>query len=271
MEEEREEIYERIPWETLEKQGGDRQWLVYVIAGALVLGALAYSFTRNQPPSPEVTVAEGSAASTVPATSDQTAVVTPPSTVASPVVVAEADLFAVDPERLFDQAAAHAEWLAVEYVSYDGTKESAEVLKSLLPSEIPLPRAPEGTQVFVDWADAVAVTQISQTEFQVDVVVRSLVGHDDAAFVRQQPVRVSVNISLDEEGAPRVMQPPSVAVMDTVPPPNMGLTTVPEEVTATLAVEGEVVGGRQTPDGDWQVVVMATGADGVKRPVTVSP
>lgn len=129
MESEREEVYERIPWETLEKKGGDRQWMVYAIAGAVTLGALAYSFIRNQPLPPAR--ADQSVVTTIAASTATTAGrPATPSSVASPVVVAEADLYAVDPERLVDRAAAHAEWVAVEYVSYDGSEGTVHRTKA---------------------------------------------------------------------------------------------------------------------------------------------
>ena len=138
MEPERQEVYERIPWETLEKKGSDRQWLLYAVAGSVVLGALAYSFIRNQPaeiPPPATAEAASAAVSSVPATTTTAVPVAPQaSTVASPLVVAEADLYAVDPERLIDQAATHAEWFAVEFVAYDGSERSAKTLAGLLPA-----------------------------------------------------------------------------------------------------------------------------------------
>lgn len=267
MEPERDEVYERIPWETLERSRPDRQWLVYAVAGAVVLGGLAYSFTRNQRPAP---LAQPSVPTTVPATTDSIAAVSPPSTVVNPVVVAEADLYAIEPERLIDQASAYAEWFAVEYISYDGTEQSNNVLSGLLPPGVPLPEAPEGTQVFVDWAGTAVVAQTTPTAYQIDVVVRSLLGQDGAAFVRQPPLLVRVDIGLDDDGIPQVSGPPAVSVMEPARGQEMGLTTVPDEVVAALSVEGEVVGGRRKTDGTWQVVIMTTGADGVKRPVTVS-
>ena len=41
MEPERNEVYERIPWETLEDKKPDRQWITLGVAGAIVLGAVA--------------------------------------------------------------------------------------------------------------------------------------------------------------------------------------------------------------------------------------
>ncbi|HEX6219840.1 MAG TPA: hypothetical protein VF115_01975 [Acidimicrobiia bacterium] len=270
MEPERDEVYERIPWETLEPKGGNRQWLVYAVAGALVLGALAYSFTRNQPVAPAPQAAQPPVTSTVPATTATTAAAPTPSTVASPVVVAEADLYAVDPERLIDQATAHAEWFAVEYVSYDGSEESANRLQDLLPKGMPLPHAPEGTQVFVDWARATGVDQTGPITFEVAVLVRSLNAANGSTFVRQPPQRLLVSVDFDAEGGPRVTRPPELEPADAVDSADLTLQTVPAEVMDTLDMEGEVVGGLQEPDGSWLIVVMTPGVDGVTRPMTVS-
>jgi hypothetical protein len=47
---------------------------------------------------------------------------------------------------------------------------------------------------------------------------------------------------------------------------------VPEGLATRLEAEhGTVVGGLQRPDGSWEAVVMVEGADGVRRPVTVTP
>jgi hypothetical protein len=265
MEPERDEVYERIPWETLEAPRNDRQWLVYAVAGAVVLGALAYSFVLNRPvPQP---VAETlPSASSVPATSAVTSAVSTPSTVPSPVVVAEADLFAVDPERILETAATHAEWLAVEYVSTDGGEETT--LASLLPAGIPLPGTPDGTQVYVDWAGVRSVTPTGPGSFMVEVLVASLVAHGDEGFVRQAPLVVGVPVLVDEEGQVRATSVPTISEVPLSPVPDLALTEIPPEVAAALPEDGEVLGGRQT-DGGWEVVMMRVGADGVTRPVSV--
>ena len=265
MEPEREEVYERIPWETLDRRGSDRQWLVYAVAGAVVLGALAYSFVINRPvPQPVAQVQPST--SSVPATSALTTAVSPPSTVASPVVVAEADLFAVDPERILESAATHAEWLAVEYVSTDGGDETT--LANLLPAGVPLPSTPEGTQVYVDWAGVRSVTQTGPSRFTVEGLVNSLVAHGEEGFVRQEPLLVGVAVEVDEEGAVRATSVPTIAPASVTPAPELALTEVPPEVVAFLPEGGEVIGGLQTAEG-WEVVMMIPGEDGVIRPVSV--
>lgn len=268
MEPERQETYERIPWETLEKKSGDRQWIVYAVAGAVVLGALAYSFMRNQPVPPPVAEPPVAAPSTVPATTTPSNASSTPSTVASPVVVAEADLYAVDPERLVDQVVAHAEWVAVEYMAVDGSEQSREVLTSLLPSGTPLPEAPEGVQVFVDWVRARSVTQTGPTSFDVGVLVRSLASGSDGGFVRQPPSLVTMAVEVAGNGMPKVTSVPTLEPVAAVTPDELTLSQPPEDVVSD--VESEVVGGVQRADGGWDLVVMLAGADGVVRPVTIS-
>lgn len=270
MEQERQEVYERIPWETLEKRGGDRQWLVYALAGAVTLGALAYSFMRNQPTA--VPPAEVAVGTTVAATTTTSNIGPTPTTVTSPVVVAEADLFAIDPERLIDQAASHAEWFAVEYFSVDGSEQSREVLATLLPEGVPLPQAPEGTQVFVDWARARSVIQTGPASFEVEVLVRSLSASGEAGFARQPPLTLTVGIEIGDDGEATVATVPSVSPVETKQAPGITLTSVPEETIAEIELgDGEVVGGVEEADGTWVVVVMTTGPDGVSRPVMIDP
>jgi hypothetical protein len=270
MDNEREEVYERIPWETLEPKGGDRQWMVYAIAGAVTLGALAYSFTRNQPVTPVPTSAPPVAATvTAPAASATTAAT---AEATSPMVVAEADLYAVDPERVVDRVAAHAEWFAVEYMAFDGTEQSRETLETLLPEGVPPPQAEDETQVFVDWARASQVTQVDELTYQVEVLVRSLASSGDSTFSRQATRVLTVDIELTDEGVPRVSSVPVLRDAVSAHRATLTLDDIPEDVAAGIdASRGEVLGGSVTADGTWEVVVMAPGADGVTRPVRQRP
>lgn len=272
MDPERPEVYERIPWETLEQKRGERQWLAYAVAAAVTLGALAYSFTRNQPLSaPDTLAASGTtiAPPTVATVSTVSTQTTAPA-VTSPLMVAEADLYAVDPERLFDQAVAHAEWVAVEYVAMDGSEQSSATLAALLPEGLPLPTADSGVQVFVDWVGARSVTQTGPTTFQVDVLVRSMASAEGSGFARQPPRLVVVEVEMGQDGVPRVGDVPRLAQIPPLTPARIDLKAVPEDIAAGLG-DVEVVGGRPGPDGKWEVVVLETGADGVTRPVLTRP
>jgi hypothetical protein len=275
METERDEVYERIPWETLDRGGGDRQWLIIALAGAVAVGALAFSFMRGQPaPAPMATPSvEPSAPAlepSVPAASAPT-MDSPSPTVASPLVVAEADLYAADSEHLVALAAAHAEWFAIEYLSVDGSDQSRQTLVSLLPEGIPLPEAPEAVQVFVDWAGARAVTEIAPLEYEVEVLVRSLLAQGDGGFIRQQVTRLEVAVVIGDDGLPRVSRPPRLLEPLASAQSRMPLSPVPEPIKSQVESSlGAVVGGLPQPDGTWLVVAMVTGPDGVTRPVTVT-
>ncbi|MEA1904008.1 MAG: hypothetical protein U9N56_10820 [Actinomycetota bacterium] len=269
MEQERQEVYERIPWETLEKPGNDRQWVVMAVAGAVALGALAFTFMRSQPvPAPLATapVAAAPVVSTVPV-----APASPlPTTPTAPIAVTEADLFAVDPGSLKDAVAAHAEWFAVEYFSYDGSDQSALTLGSMLPQGVPLPEAPPAVQVFVDWVGVTEVVEVAPVTFEVSLVVRSLVARDDGPFVRQAPRSAIVEIRIGGDGSPVVGLPPVLAKANPGAPQPLNLSGVPEEIRLQVeASHGQVVGGEQMIDGRWKVVVLVEGSDGVVRPATV--
>jgi len=267
MEEERHEVYERIPWETLEKQGNDRQWLAYAVAGAVVVGALAYTFMQNRPIAMPDTLPIGVEQPTAPVA---VVPVAPATTGMLPLIVSEADLYAVDPERLVDQAAAHAEWFAVEYFGVDGSAESSLALAGLMPEGVPPPEAPEGVQVFVDWVAATKSTEVDVLTYEVEVVVRSLQSQSDGVFVRQPTRIATVRVTLDDNGQPHVAAPPSVATSVVLTPSSLALVAVPDDLRFQLeANHGPVVGGQAMPDGKWSVVVMTTDLDGVVRPTTI--
>lgn len=275
MEEERHETYERIPWETLQAARPDRQWIVYLVAGAIVVGALAYSFMSNRPPSPMATadpIATAPVASIPPAQASA-----PPPAVAAqtastdPVLISEADLYAIDPEQLRDQAVAHAEWFAAEYLTLDGSEAASESLAALLPAGIPPPVSDGDTMVFVEWSRAIATEEVAPLIFRVDVLVRWLMSGADGVYVRQPPTIVTVDVEVGETGA-RVTLPPVIGTVPRGEPAEPGLIEVPADI-ANLAVKEsgatEVIGGLAAEDGSWRVVVMAPGPDGVTRPQTV--
>jgi len=271
MDRERNEVYERIPWETLERKGGDKQWWMIAVAGAIVLGALAYSFMSNRPIAvPLEPTAD--AVSTIAAEPVGTVPPPPIPTPSSPTVVAEADLYAIDPERLLDQATAHAEWFVAEYVGVDGSEESTATLGSLLPAGIPTPAAPESTRVFVEWVRAVSVEEVAPLRYRIGVLVRSLAAQGEEAYRRLPPMLATVEVTV-AEGGPRVALPPTLGPLTSSGQEPLALAEVPLEIQeAAITASGatEVLGGIQGAAGGWQVVVVAPGPDGVSRPMTVS-
>jgi hypothetical protein len=271
---ERNEVYERIPWETLEEKKPDRQWIMLAVAGAIVVGALAYTWTSNRAvPAPATTVAAPAVVSTALAAAAPPAAPVAPATSAAPqapVLTAEADLYAVHPERAIDRATAHAEWFVAEYLTVDGSEESRATLSALLPGGVPLPVAPEGARVFVEWVRAMSVEETGELAFKVTVLARTLGAAPGGDYVRQPPLRLEVDVSIANP-APQVVMAPVVVPASPGEAHQLQMSEVPEDVGATaLQASGgtEVVGGVQDAGG-WRVIVMAPGTDGVGRPISV--
>lgn len=274
MDEKNQEVYERIPWEALEKQGGDRQWLILGIAGAVVAGSLGYSFMSNRPAPLPPPPTETAAAVTAPTTTFAPVAPAPAPSQPAPSVVTEADLYAVDPDRLATEAAAHARWVVREFLANDGSSEQG-VLRSLLPADIPLPSTPEGVLVFVEWVDSVGIAEIDVGSYRVDVLARYMVSADGGDYQRVDPELFTLDIGI-ADGIPRLLGAPAVKAVDSPATAGVGLGAVPDAVAAgveALRPGSEIIGGYVDQAGTWNVVVMATGPGGVIRPemVPISP
>lgn len=126
--------------------------------------------------------------------------------------------------------------------------------------------------MFVEWVRAVTLEEMSPLHYRVGVLVRSLVAQGEEIYHRVPPMLVTVEVLVAEDGA-RVVLPPTLAPLPTPEPEPLALVEVPPEIQeAAMASSGatEVIGGIQTAAGDWQVVVVAAGPDGVARPTTVN-
>lgn len=271
MEEKREEIYERIPWETLENPRNDRQTLIIGIAAAVVVGALAYSFFSKQQAAPVVAAPVGVTAPqpvpTVPAPALEP-LAPPPSP--APQNIAEADLYAVAPSALAELAAAHAEWFVLEYLTIDGSQENP-TLRMLLPGDIPIPSAPEGARVFVEWVRALSTEEIEVGLYAVDVLARYMVASDGQTYERVAPEMLSVVVAVTESGA-QVRGVPMVGQAVTTSNGAASLVEVPAGIAdLVLGVhpDAEVIGGLHDPSGGWQVVAMVPTPGGIVRPILI--
>jgi hypothetical protein len=273
---ERNEVFERIPWETLEEKKPDRQWIMLAVAGAIVLGALAYTWTSSRAAPPTMSTTAATVPTTVPAVAAAPPVAAVPaqatSSVPAPVVTAEADLYAVHPERAIDRAIAHAEWFVAEYLTVDGSEESQATIGALLPVGVPSPVATEGTRVFVEWVRAMEVEEIGDLTYRVTVLARSLAAEPGSDYVRQPPFGLEVDVSVAGDSA-QVVAAPRVAPATMGEAHKLPVGEVPDDVGAAAIEQSgggtEVVGGVQANDGSWQVIVMSPGPGGVVRPVTV--
>ncbi len=268
------EVYERIPWEQLTTPAKDRQWLIVAIAGAVVVGALAYSFASNR--TAPVTVVES-----VPASLGQaepavtTPAVPPPSAVPapnpSPRVVTEADLYAIAPQTLMDQAAAHAEWVVREFLRADGSAEGNQTLRLLLPADVPLPSVGEGYLSFVEWTRAMSVTEIDTVTYRVEVLATYMVATEGNDYVRQPPEVFSFDVKVDDAG-PLVVSAPTISDASIAANETLGLVDVPQPVMALVdqvRPGADIVGGRLLGNGQWEVVVLTVGPGGSTRPEVV--
>jgi hypothetical protein len=272
MDEQNQEVYERIPWETLEQRGRDKQWVMLGVAAAVVAGSLGFTFMSNRsipPPSPVST--EADPASPTPSTLAP-APPAAPSPGSAPSVVAEADLYAVDPDRLRSAAAAHARWVIREYLAHDGSADENLILRSLLPADVPLPSLPEGVLVFVEWVDSVSVEEVDVGAYRVEVLGRYMVSTDGGDYQRVDPELFSVEIGV-LDGESHLLSAPSVIPLETVVTDSLGLDAVPDEIAANveaLRPGSQIVGGQIDGSGTWKVVVLAPGPGGVLRPETIA-
>jgi hypothetical protein len=271
MDEQNQEVYERIPWETLEQRGKDKQWVMMGVAAAVVAGSLGFTFMSNRsipPPSPASTVADPGL-STTSTLAPAPPVASPPET--APSVVSEADLYAVDPDRLMSAAAAHARWVIREYLAHNGSPDENAILRSLLPADVPLPTMPEGVLVFVEWVDTVSVEEVDVGTFRVDVLARYMVSTDGGDYQRVDPELFSVEIGVID-GESHLLSAPSVKPLEAVVTDGLGLGAVPDEVAANveaLRPGSQIVGGHIDESGAWDVVVLAPGPGGILRPETI--
>ncbi|HEY5889644.1 MAG TPA: hypothetical protein VIW94_02945, partial [Acidimicrobiia bacterium] len=263
--------YERIPWETLEKPGIDRQWWVMGIAAAVVAGALGYSFVSNRPVAPAAVAAEQVTAPPAPVPLPPVAAPTVPPAApvtTTPQAVAEADLYAVPPDALRSQASAFAEWFVSEYLTADGSADGPATLRSLLPADLPLPEVPDGTLTFVEWVVALDVIEAGPGQFEVDVLARYMVAPDGGAYERLDPEVFTVTVVVDENG-PHVVGAPRIRPVDVPVAGAVGFVELPPEVlnaVTELRPDSTVMGGISNQDGSWTVSLVTVGPGGVERP-----
>lgn len=248
------EVFERIPWEALE-QNHDRRWAVYLVAGAVVLGAIGVTIGRGVSP-PPAPGADASATVSVPATA---AVPTPPAdevvqpevtVAATPALTttwSEADLMAVPAEDLEAGAIAIAEWFVVDYFTRDGSGEDG--------------------RSFVEWASVVEHTWRDASVLELTVAVRRLAALGDAAYQRIPVEGWTISTELTDDGwvvvggpVPTEVEPPVLA------DPLAGSDEVPAEVAA-MVDDGDVLGGHES-DGRWHLEVEWVDAAGVPWHVT---
>lgn len=239
------EIFERIPWESLEKNP-DRRWIAYLVAGALVLGAVGVSLGRQltaggtlDDPAPTTTTV-AAPPSTNPAVRPTTVPDTIVANPGAPGAWTEADLMALSDVPLELAAATTAEWFVVDYFTRDDPGEGRS---------------------FVDWAGALETAWVDPTTVDVTVAMRRLAAAPGAEYRRMAPEAWTVTVELGEEVWSVVEGPVEAGPVElsvTIPAID---APVPAEVAATL--DGEEVGGAVEVGGRWLAEVEWVDAAGL--------
>lgn len=155
------EVFERIPWESLE-QNHDRRWLGYLLAGAILLTAVGVTIGRGTAAPAPVTVTPGTSVAVSPPTTGQPAEPVAVTTT-SPALWEEADLMALPVASLELEAAAVAEWFVVDHFTRDEGSDGRS---------------------FVDWARAARLSWTDTTTAEVTVLIRRLAAAEEEPYQR---------------------------------------------------------------------------------------
>lgn len=173
------EVFERIPWESLE-QPPDRRWMAYLLAAAIILGAVGVSFGRQM--GRETQPGPTTSNATVGATRrDHTPAPTVEATAVPELLTtwSEADLMALPADSLDAAAAATAEWYVVDFFTRD---------------------EPAGDRSFVEWVRASQVEWRSPSTAEVTVLIRRLAAVGDEPYQRLEAEAWRITTELADGG-----------------------------------------------------------------------
>lgn len=253
------ESFESVPWESLrfDSSGPDRRrW--YVIAGAMVLAALAVSaFTRLTPDEP-TPLAVSSAVTTIP--------VSEPTTTTAPQLITEADLMALDPLGVERRLMAFAEAAVAEYFAADaGGVWSGVEFATVRPT-------------YTERVSAVGVTDLGGGTYRVLVAASVLDAGEDGMFERRPLRGVTVDVDAGTElltvlGLPTPADLPFGTFAGASDPEEVPSEQMSEEVARWQPVSGEVEAdsARIVTDaaGTQRVQVVVVDAAGNRWPVSI--
>lgn len=236
------EIFERIPWDALERPQ-ERRWIVYLVAAAVVMGAIGVSVGRGIPVGPPSTTVSSVTSPAPEPTSPPDVTVPLEAAPEIPTTWTEADLMAVPAETLEDSAAVMAEWFIVDYFTRDGGTSDA------------------GGRSFVEWAAVVDRTWVSNSVMELTVVVRRLAAEGDDTYQRIPVEGWLVTAELGDEGWVVVQGPVAI----TAPDPAVDLVPLDGPAPAEVVSPGgdETVRGAAEIDDGWIVEVEWTDPAGL--------
>jgi hypothetical protein len=269
-----EEEYERIPWERLTSPAGDKRGIIYAVAAAVVAAGISAALARNfsdRPQPPPSSVAVEVATTTVPvpkvAETFPQEETFPPSTAWS-----EADLLALDPALLREEAATMAEWFVADFFTLDGSDQIGLDLAGMIPDPAPRPDQGQEHRSFVEWARAISASEGGSGEYRVLVVVRSL-GAAPGENYQRLPLRaVEVSLRWTEEGWSILDLPTPADVPEFASVPPWPEEVLPEEVAdqarSRAGPEGTVLGGGRVGER-WRVMIEQVDSAGGRWPLVI--
>jgi hypothetical protein len=264
-----EEEFERIPWERLTAPGGDRRGIIYAVAAALAAAGISAALARNfsdgpQPPVPLSSGPEAAVTTTLPVPLAETF---PPSTVWS-----EADLLALDPALLREEAAAVAEWFVGDYFTVDGSDQIGLDLATMIPDPAPRPDQDQAYRSFVEWARAISVAEGEPGEYRALVVVRSLGAAPGESYQRLPLRAVEVALRWSEQGWSILDLPAPAALPEITTGQPWPEEALPEEVAdqalSRAGPGGTVLGGGRVGER-WRVMIEQVDSAGGRWPLVV--
>jgi hypothetical protein len=277
------EQFEHIPWSRLiDEQGPGWRRVASIATGivlAVVIGIIGVRWLNG----PDHGEAASPATTTVIATTVPDEMSSTAATVATTMVMSEADLIAADPAPGIDiDVRARAEWFVTDFFTVDGDPEAGDEIRQAFVSDAVIPPLPHdetdpGGVSFVEWARAYRIETIEPGRFAVDVAFRTVRLAEDGGY-RRGPVH-AVEIIVVAAGS-------EVGIADLpnpiVPPRADGLSgwsapTDPatDDVLAAAAeyaflfdAEPEVVEANGAAD-DWRAVVTIGDGSGIRWPLAV--
>lgn len=292
------EVFESIPWDELRDLGDTsrRRRLWYLVGGALVVAVLAFSVVRTfSTPDPRVvippTVPPSPPSSPAAPSSPEPAVdpaptYSPPLLPATPAVMSEADLRAVENPTASDgdsqdgrRAASYSEWFVLDYFTLDGT-EQPDLLEYWLPGiNRPLDTSARPLS-YVEWVRTLWAEPVAEGRWRTVVALRRLVSVDGAAYSRLPTQAVEVVVDFGG-GMPTIVDLPRFiplpeanpgqwwAMEELETPPPAVLRTAQEELL--LAQAGAVVGRPAVSRmGDvWRVEWAVADPAGITWPISL--
>jgi hypothetical protein len=198
--EEEVEIFERIPWDSIDSRP-DRRWVAYLVAGVIVLASIGVSIGRQIGPTTReagdstlpqsVSIPPGTLA---PSTTLAVATTTP--TTVGEELWTEADLMALPEGTVEATAATLAEWYVTDFFTRDQVDRERS---------------------FVEWVGAWEVEWMSPALARITVLVRRLAAVGDDPYQRLDVEAWDVITRLDDTGwtvagGPLVAEAPELAV-----------------------------------------------------------